>query len=134
MEEIEILKELKVDPSALVWVHAQVETDRSLHKQAARMGTWVSLDGITNDFDNYVEAITKLKEAGYLHRVLISHDAGYYRPGEINGGNFTAYTAIFKELVPRLVQKGFTEKDIRQLLEKNPAQALQLRIRKFRGA
>lgn len=134
LEEIEILKKQEVHPSALVWVHAQAEADRSLHIQAARMGTWVSLDGITNNFDNYVESIIKLKEAGYLDRILISHDAGYYKPGENNGGSFTGYMAIFNELIPRLTQKGFTQKDIRQLLQKNPAEALQLRVRKFKVA
>lgn len=133
LEEIEILKKEKVHPSALVWTHAQAEADRSLYSQAASMGTWISLDGITSGFDNYVDSIIKLEEEGLLHRVLISHDAGYYRPGESDGGNFTGYTSIFSELIPRLLQKGLKQRHIRQLLVKNPAEALQLRVRKFKS-
>lgn len=130
-EEIELLKKEKVHPSALVWVHAQAETDKTMHTQAAGMGTWVSLDGITGDFDNYVDSISRLKEQKLLHKVLISHDAGYYRPGEKDGGSFTGYTAIFNQLIPALIKKGFTSKDIKQLMVKNPCRALELRVRKL---
>ncbi len=133
-EEIEILKKEKVHPSALVWVHAQAEKDMSQYVKAAKMGTWVSLDNVnTSDISRYVEALTLLKENGLLDRVLISHDAGYYRPGEKNGGEFTGYTAIFTHLIPALTEKGFTKRDIRRLLDKNPEEALELRVKRYRG-
>jgi phosphotriesterase-related protein len=133
MEQIEILKNEKVDPSALVWVHAQAERNKEMHIRAAKMGTWVSLDGITSNFEDYADSLDKLKKAGLLDRVLISHDAGYYRPGEKDGGNFVGYTDIFKNLLPLLTSRGFTKKDIRQLLVRNPALALEFRVRKFKG-
>src|SRR5690606_10143327 len=97
-EQIEILRKEKVSPEAFVWVHAQAETDKSMYIRAARMGTWVSLDGITGDYDNYADSLSLLKKERLLHRVLISHDAGYYHPGEDNGGKITGYTGIFTEL------------------------------------
>ncbi len=130
-KQIEILKELKIHPSAFVWVHAQVEKDKSLHIEAAKMGSWVSLDGITGDFDDYADSIWRLKNEGLLKRVLISHDAGYYRPGEKDGGEIRGYTDIFKELVPRLNAKGFNKKDIERLLIDNPGDALTLGVRKI---
>lgn len=132
-EQIDILKKEKVHPSALVWVHAQAEKDKSLHTKAAEMGTWISLDGITSDFEDYVDSLKRLKQKNLLDKVLISHDAGYYKPGEPDGGKFTGYTAIFKELIPALYRQGFTKKDIRQLLVKNPCEALQFKVRKYRG-
>src|SRR5690606_20275678 len=117
---------------AFVWVHAQAETNKSLYIKAARMGAWVSLDGITTDYENYADSLTILKKEGFLHRALISHDAGWYRPGEDNGGKITGYTSIFTELLPRLHKRGFTQRDIRRLLVKNPAAALQLRVRKIK--
>jgi phosphotriesterase-related protein len=129
-EEINILKEAGVHPSAFVWVHAQAEKDRTMHTKAAQLGSWVSLDGIGwGDFDNYADSILQLKLKGLLNRVLISHDAGWYKPDEPNG-EFIGYTNIFTELIPRLKQKGFTEKDINQLLIKNPAEAMGMRVRK----
>ena len=65
-----------------------------------------------------------------LHRVLISHDAGWYKPDEPNGGDLKGYTGIFKELLPLLRKKGFTEADIEQILVKNPAEAFAISIRK----
>ena len=129
-EEIAILQQLHVDPSAFVWVHAQTEKDRDQHVIAAKMGTWVSLDGIAwGDFDEYANSIANLKSQQLLHRVLISHDAGWYRPGEPNGGEFRGFTAIFTELFPRLKKKGFTEADFDQLLVRNPAAAFTIRVR-----
>lgn len=132
-EEIEIVKKEKVHPSALVWVHAQAENDFSRHVRAAEMGTWVSFDGITSDLDRYVAMIDNMKQHRLLDKVLISHDAGYYRPGEKEGGAFTGYTNIFRQLLPALSSKGFSKRDIRQLLVKNPAAALELRVRKYKG-
>lgn len=131
-EELEILRGLKVDPSAFVWVHAQAEKDKSQHARAAKMGAWVSLDGIGGEYDDYADSLSKLKDAGLLKRVLISHDAGYYRPGEKDGGEFRGYTDIFKELIPRLNAKGFDKKDIKRLLVKNPGEALALNTRKLK--
>ncbi|GEO03526.1 aryldialkylphosphatase [Adhaeribacter aerolatus] len=130
-EEIEILQAAGVKPDAFVWVHAQGEKDKNLHIRAAKQGAWVSLDGIGwGDFDNYADAIAGLKAAGLLQRVLISHDAGWYKPQESNN-NFQGYTNIFKELFPRLKQKGFSEKDFDQLLVKNPATAMAIQVRKL---
>lgn len=129
-QEIEILKQAGVHPGAFVWVHAQNEKDKTLFTKAAKMGAWVSLDGIAwGDVDDYADSIKKLKDARLLNRVLISHDAGWYKPDEPDG-EFKGYTNIFTKLIPELKQNGFTEKDIDQLLIQNPAAAMSLRIRK----
>lgn len=126
-EQLEILKEAAVDASAFVWVHAQAEKDKSLHIKAAKMGAYVSLDGITGEYEDYVDSIVRLKDADLLNRVLISQDSGYYHPGETDGGEIKGYTFIFKELLPRLKAKGFSKRDIDKLLVKNPREALILR-------
>ncbi|SIO52297.1 phosphotriesterase family protein [Chitinophaga niabensis] len=122
-EQLEILKEMNVKPDAFVWVHAQAEKDKTMHIRAAKMGAWISLDNIGVNNDYYLEALAGLKEAGLLHRVLLSHDAGYYRPGEPDGGDFRGYTEIFQLL------KGFSAEDIEQLIIKNPAEALTVKKR-----
>jgi len=127
MEEIELLKANRIDPSAFVWVHAQAEKDKDFHQKAASLGSWVSLDGIAwGDYDNYADSILRLKNANLLNRVLISHDAGWYKPEETGGGNFTGFTNIFTQLLPILESKGFTKADVEQLLVKNPAEAFEI--------
>jgi len=131
-EELDILQKMNVHPLAFVWTHAQMEKDKSLHVKAARMGTWVSLDGIGwGEFENYADSIDNLRSAGLLNKVLISHDAGWYKPDEKDGGSFTGFTNIFTQLLPILKKKGFTENDVTQLLVKNPAEAFGIKIRKF---
>jgi phosphotriesterase-related protein len=130
-EEIEILKNVGVNPSAFVWVHAQAENNKAEHTRAARMGTWISLDSIGGgSFQTYADSIDLMKSNGVLNRLLISHDAGWYNPDEPDGGNFKSYTNIFKELMPLLKQKGFTDADFEQILVKNPAEAFAIKVKK----
>ena len=130
-EEIELLQKMKVHPCAFVSTHAQSEQDKTLHVKAAKLGAWISLDGIGwGDFEKYTDSIDSLRLAGLLNKVLISHDAGWYKPEEKDGGSFTGYTNIFTELIPLLKNRGFTDSDIQQLLVKNPARAFAIRVRK----
>src|SRR5687768_13535911 len=131
MQQIELLKEKAVDPSAFVWVHAQAEKDKSFHQKAAAMKSWISLDGIGwGDHENYVDSIDRLKKAGLLQRVLISHDAGWYKPDEPQA-SFTGFTDIFNKLIPILQSKGFSGEDLDQLLIRNPWEAFSIRIKKL---
>ncbi len=131
-EQLEILKEEGVEPDAFIWVHAQNEKDLNNHVKAAGMGAWIGLDGISNDnLQDYVRMIKKLKDNSLLNRVLLSHDSGWYHPGEVNGGDFHGYTILFEKLVPLLRREGFSEKDIHQLLVINPAKAFTIGVRKI---
>lgn len=130
-EQLEIIQLAGVRPEALVWVHAQAEADKQQLVIAAMQGCWVSLDGIGwGDFDQYADSIALLKAAGLLNRVLISHDAGWFKPDEPDA-EFKGYVNIFKELFPRLIRKGFDESDFDQLLLTNPAEAMSIRIRRM---
>jgi phosphotriesterase-related protein len=131
-EQLDILQTAGAHPSAFVWVHAQAEEDKNHFIKAAKSGAWISLDGIGwGDFDNYANSISLLKSNRLLDKVLVSHDAGWYKPEEPEGGEFKGYTNIFAELFPRLKEKGFSEKDFERLLTSNPAKAMGVRIRKL---
>lgn len=128
-EEIEILHELGVDASAFVWVHANSNDENDFIK-AAKMGAWISLDGIDEgNMDKNVTILRLLKSNRLLNKALISHDAGWYKPGEENGGSFRGYATISDQFIPLLKTKGFTEKDIEQLIIKNPAEVLTIKKR-----
>jgi len=128
-EEIEILKQSGVHPSAFVWVHANGSAEEL--ENVGQSGCWISLDGVnTDNIGKHIEWISFLKNKGRLGQVLISHDAGWYHPGEPDGGQFRGFTTISDMLVPALKANGFTEADIRMLIVANPAQAFAIRIRK----
>lgn len=131
-EQLEILRQEGVATEAFIWVHAQSEKDFSNHVKAARMGAWISLDGLDdNNPEEYVKMIRNMKENKLLNKVLLSHDAGWYRPGEADGGKFRGFETLFEKLVPMLEKEGFSEEEIDQLLVTNPANAFTVRIRKL---
>jgi phosphotriesterase-related protein len=122
---LDILAEMGVPPSEFIWVHAQNERDHEMHYQAARSGTWVEFDGLSEkSLDWHLACVRAMAEAGLLNRTLVSHDAGWYRPGESGGGRYRGYTLLFREFLPRLRQSGFSGAEIDQLLVVNPREAL----------
>jgi phosphotriesterase-related protein len=125
LEQLRILEAEGVKPGAFIWVHAQNEKDHELHRQIARRGAWVEFDGIApKSVEWHVECVRSMADAGLLSRVLLSQDAGWYRPGEPGGGSYRGYTSLFTDFLPRLRQAGFGDSDIEQLLVRNPAGAL----------
>jgi phosphotriesterase-related protein len=133
MEQIEMIKKQKVNPSAFVWVHAQTETDRSFYVKAAKEGAWVSLDGLSDENVNeYADHLDFLKKEKCLYRVLISHDAGWYEPGKPGGGKFRGYTTLFNKLIPEMKKRSFTDQEIKILLEENPKNAFSVAIRRLK--
>jgi phosphotriesterase-related protein len=133
LEQLDLLKQLGVKPSAFIWVHAQNEKQHQNFTVFARLGGWVSLDGVNDDnIPWYVDVLTLLKNEELLHRVLISHDAGWFDPGKPEGGSFRPFTAIFQKLIPDLKAAGFTQKEIDLLLIKNPAKAYAVSKRVFK--
>ena len=133
-EQIEILKAHGIDPSTFIWVHAQRGSLEGNIK-AAKEGAWISLDNVNAqrkpgseyDISWYAQRIGALKNAGLLHRVMISHDAGWYSPGEDKGGDFRGFTALFSHLIPMLKEAGFTSIEVDMILVKNPMTAYSLR-------
>jgi len=136
--QIEVLKNMDVSPEAFVWTHAQQGTIEG-YIRAARQGAWISLDHIQKtslkNSDKkgriawFVARLSKLKKEGLLHKVLISHDSGWYSAGEDNGGDFRGYTDVFEHLIPALKENGFTREEIHLLLVKNPQRAYAVNIR-----
>ncbi len=133
-EQLDVLEREGVRPEAFIWVHAQAQAlsakNLNPYLELARRGCWVSLDGLADDnLNTYAEVVDLLKTEGLLHRTLLSHDAGWYRPGEPNGGAFRPFTTLFQKFLPELKKRGFTAAEWRQLTVTNPAEAFTIRVR-----
>jgi len=129
--ELGVLMEEGVSPEAFIWVHAQSEKDSSAHVMAAKTGAWISFDGVDEDnVPDYVRMIKNMKDNDLLDKVLISHDAGWYKPGMPAGGEYRGYTALFLKLVPALREEGFSDSELDQLLVLNPAKAFTIEVRR----
>jgi phosphotriesterase-related protein len=125
MAELEVLDRLGVPASVFIWVHAHNERDTAFHTRVAKAGAWVEFDGISeSSVERHVELVRHMKAQGLLERVLVSHDAGWYRVGEPGGGQFRPFDTLFTTFVPALTAAGFTKNELRQLLVDNPRRAL----------
>jgi len=125
MDILAALSERAVPASEYVWVHAQNEKDRAVHRKAAAAGAWVEFDDINeNTTADNAAAVKEMIAAGFLDRLLISQDSGWYHVGEPNGGDFRGYTYLFEKFLPALRDLGITQAQIDRLMVANPARVL----------
>jgi phosphotriesterase-related protein len=131
-EQLAVLEQAGVHPSAWIWIHAQNEKDPDRHLAAARCGAWIEYDGIDpSSIDLHVALVLRMREAGLLDRVLISQDAGWYSVGEPHGGDkVRSYETLFTHFLPALRAKGFGDGEINTLLIHNPARAFAVAVRR----
>ena len=131
-EEIAVLKEEGVGPTAWIWTHAQNEKDNEEHKKAAEAGAWIAFDGVNANPKRLARDLNHLKAMktyGLLDHVLLSHDAGWYRPGEPNGGKFRPFVDLFETVLPAMKENGFTDEEVHLLTIENPQRAFAIRVR-----
>ncbi len=131
LEQLAILDDLGVHAGAWIWVHAQAESDRDAHVEAARRGAWISSDGVRSEsIEHHVELVLHMRRRGLLGRVLVSQDAGWYSVGEEGGGSVRPYTTLSAAFLPALRRAGFEEADIDRLVRRNPSEAFRIRVRR----
>ncbi len=101
-------------------------------KRPYMLDAWVSLDNLSDDtVPAYAERVLYLKKERCLHRVLLSHDAGWYDPAKVGGGTLRPYTTLFTKLIPELKKRGVTVEEIDQLVRRNPSEAFRIGVRSF---
>ena len=101
----------------------QAEPDFALHLELARQGCWIEYDAIGSDgFTDawFIDAIRRVLDAGLGHRLLLSHDRGWYDPSQAGGGIPKPFTYLSEEFLPKLAAAGVDEETIRQLTVVNP--------------
>jgi len=125
LAQLNLLRVHGVPPAAFIWVHAQDEKDRSLHRKAAEAGAWIEFDGISPEtVDQNIGLIQEIRRAGYLRRVLIAQDVVGFHVGEAGGGYCPGYNFMFSEFLPQLRKSGIDESETRLLTVENPRRAL----------
>ncbi len=130
MAQIEILLDQGVHPEAWIWTHAHREKDNDLHERAARQGAWIAFDGLDrSELERDLAHLRQMKERGCLQRVHLSHDAGWYEPGEAEGGIYRPHDDLFTDVIPELKQAGFSDEEIHRMTVENPADAFTIAVR-----
>ncbi len=126
LEEIRIFQEEGVDPSRLIYVHADGEPDAKKHEQVAEKRAWVEFDAIGGRPVEQHVALVRAMLPKYADRLLLSMDRGWYNAGEPNGGTIRDYIFFTDHFLPALRKSGVSEKTIRKLTVENPARAFAL--------
>lgn len=126
-QQLGILREEGVHPSAWIWVHANKVASPDQLLPAAEAGAWIELDGVKpNTLERHLAMLQALRAGGFGAQVLLSHDGNSFRYG---GSPPNLSEAIFTHFVPLLRSKGFSEEGLRTLLQQNPATAFAVHVR-----
>jgi phosphotriesterase-related protein len=125
-EQLDIIEDVGYTPERFIWIHTQAEPDFALHLEMARRGAWIEYDAIGSEDhgdDLYVEHILRMLDAGFGHKVMLSHDRGWYDPAQPGGGTPRPYTYLCENFLPKLRGRGVDEATIQQLTCANPFNA-----------
>ena len=86
---------------------------------------WIEYDGLGGKMSDadYIARILRLLEAGCGRRILLSHDRGWYAPGEPGGGAPRPFTYLVETFLPKLRAAGVDEATVARLTQVNPFRA-----------
>ena len=132
LAELELLKTEGLNPSKLIWLHANGEKDPKYHFQMADQGAYVEFDclGRTDGpTDPICEGIAGLMGKGLAKHILLSQGAGAFQLGAPNGipeKGIRGYTDLTSQLIPLLKSQGLDDATLRLLTEDNPKRAYTL--------
>ena len=126
--ELRVLEKAGLSLDRFIWVHADAEPNPAFHLEAAQRGAYVEFDaiGARTDLNEQLNFTVNLIDAGYTERILLSHDAGWYEPGQPSGqpsGGVRGFTTLVEDFLPCLRKHGILEDVIHQITIKNPFQA-----------
>jgi len=125
VRELDLLTGEGFPAERYVWVHTQAEPDSGYHREVGQRGGYLEYDGLRSsaDFDAYVGWVRQASDCGLQDRVLLSQDAGWYRPGEPRGGKQAPFDFLPRAFVPRLREAGFPAADVTLFTSDNPKRA-----------
>lgn len=128
--EMEILQSEGLNLKHFIWVHANLETDLAMHRDAARLGAYIEFDAIGRSWQSQsalADYTLSLIEADFADRILLSHDAGWYDPSQPSGQpedvGIQGFTPLVDDFIPHLQERGVSSETIQIITAKNPARA-----------
>ena len=124
-EILDILEKAGVSPAKWIFVHAQNEQATDDLLDVARRGCWIELDGIQEKtVDKHLNYTRRMLDEEFAHRVLLSHDGGWYDVGKEPGGTVRPFTVLHDVFLPQLLGEADPSGELeQQLTVENPAAA-----------
>ncbi len=135
-QQVRILREEGVDLNRVYIGHSNDDTDMGYLLGLLEQGVWLGLDRYpggrtpgTPDWEQRTQVVKNLIDAGYGHRIMLSHDSSVpvCQPTpelqeERRKFNPDGYLFITRRVLPRLRELGASEQDINQIMVDNPRQ------------
>ena len=134
-QQILILEEEGVDLNRVCIGHSNDDTDLDYLLGMLRKGVWLGLDRYpdarfplgTPDWRQRTQIVKQIIDAGFGHRVMLSHDHDIPRSlptqklrDERQGYNPDGYLFITRQVLPYLSELGATDQDINQIMVETP--------------
>lgn len=115
-----------VDLRRVILGHCSTIDIPDYHLDMASRGVWMQFDTIRGgsnfEVNRWVNQLMRLIRAGYLERILLSHDVCLKSHLKMNGG--CGFTYIFEEFLELLEAAGLESGECEQLVTLNPQRAL----------
>lgn len=126
LAQLDLLEAEGVAPESVIIGHCDTVPLPEYHQSIARRGAFVQFDnvrGVTEyDTAREVDYVLALRAAGFLDRVLLSHDVCLRSHLAIADG--PGFTLIWRDLIPRLRARGVSDEEVHMLVVDNPRRAL----------
>lgn len=123
-DQLDIIEAAGYRAERFIWIHTQAEPDFDLHVEMARRGAWIEYDAIGNrPIADDAALILRMLEASLGHRLLLSHDRGWFDPSKPGGGVPKPFTPLSEAMLPALRTAGVDEATLRMLTHDNPFRA-----------
>lgn len=124
--QLDLLESEGFAAERFIWIHTQLEPDRTRHRDLAQRGCWIEYDGVGTwpSLEDYVRLIGDLVDDGLAGRLLVSQDAGWYDPAHPSGGLANGpYTRVHDQLIPLMRRSGLGDDLVEQIWTTNPFRA-----------
>jgi phosphotriesterase-related protein len=133
-QQVRILQEEGVDLNRVYIGHSNDDTDLDYLLGLLDKGVWLGMDRYpggrvpgTPNWDQRTEIVKQLIDAGYSHRIMLSHDYsvpkaryGAAVQEERRRANPDGYNFITRRVLPRLKELGTSDEDIHKMMVENP--------------
>ena len=126
LKQLDILSEEGVNPQRVIVGHAHDHPYHEYHIELAKKGAFISFDGMQDENQFLLQRdllnIKKIVQAGFIHKLLLSHDVCVNSHYIMNGG--FGYDFISSRLYPYLNEIGLNKEQFHQIMVENPRNAL----------
>tara|TARA_Y100000590_G_scaffold185129_1_gene210943 strand:+ start:5085 stop:5990 length:906 start_codon:yes stop_codon:yes gene_type:complete len=126
LKQIDILLEEGVNPDRVIVGHAHDYPYHDYHIEIAKRGAFLSFDGMQDENQFLLQRdlmnIKKIIQAGFIGKLLLSHDVCTNSHYVMNGG--FGYNFITSRLYPYLQEIGLSKEQFHKIMVENPRNAL----------